>query len=429
MKLHNLIIQSYQTFQEQSQNAQVILLHPLSRYRSVLLAKLVNDPQIRTFYYALGPDDISLRTFIESITHDMANQHPTFGRHLNMLPHSIYEDFDQHVDLVLETFVNEISELSDSDFFLILDEYDRSDSADDIHRFVERLADKLPANCKLIINSRTLPRLPWVAMIAKKQAVMLLDNELIERDFYHNEKGNDYSLEVFALGPGYVLLNNTPVDAWEGHLPRLLFFFALDRPIVTRSEICQAFWPDLEPDQAVNVFHVTKRRLHKALNLDALVHNESHYQVNPELTVYYDVLDFVETLMIGRNPASPNRLEAWQRAAKLYRGPFLQGHNEAWINDRRTAFRTAYLEALSEMAQTWISRDRKELALKLYRQALDEDQTQEPFHQDIMRLYNDLGRRSEAVSHFQSLEKSFREQDLPVSHATKAVYEEIMARG
>jgi DNA-binding SARP family transcriptional activator len=428
MKIHEIIQQSYDALLTQAQHNKVLLLHPQSKYRSVLLARMLNETSVNTFYYAMGPDDVNLQAFMNNITHDLANQHPTFGRHLNMLPHEVYDNFNNQVDLILQTFVREITELSsDKLLILIFDEYDRSDEADDIHRFIENLADQMPPNCRVVINSRSLPRLPWVAMIAKRQAALLLDHELITRDFYRNYKGPEYRLEVFALGPGNVLLDNRTVDTWEGHLPRLLFFFALDRPIITRSEICHAFWPDLESDQAVNVFHVTKRRLHKALGIDVLVHTETHYQVNPDVSVYYDVLDFVEILMRARDENNPDRFEDWQKAAKLYRGPFLQGHNEPWIENRRVAFRTGYLEALTEMAQVWISRDRQEQALKLYRQALDEDFTREEIHRGIMKLYNGLGRRSEAVAHYQQMEKTFHDKGLKISPETLTLYNDIMA--
>jgi DNA-binding SARP family transcriptional activator len=427
MALNERINAAYAALLEQLERANVLLLHPRSKYRSVLLAMLVNDDDVKTYYYALAPDDINLPAFIQSITHDLANQHPTFGRHLNMMSKEVFADMEKHVDVVLQNFVAELSELSDEPYMLIFDEYDRSDAADDIHRFVEHLADYLPANCRLIINSRTLPRLPWVSMVAKKQAALLLDDHLIEEDFYENKRDQAYDLEVFALGPGYVIHKGTEIHSWEGHLPRLLFFFTLDKPIVTRSEICNAFWPELEIDQAVNVFHVTKRRLHKALGFDVLVHNETHYQINPEMHVYYDVLDFVETLMKGRNPNNPNPFEAWQHAAKLYRGPFLQGHNDPWIEERRVAFRAGYLEALTQMAQAWIGKDRKELALKLYRQALDEDNSREDIHREIMKLYKDLGRRSEAVKHYQDLEKSFSDSGKKISTQTVEVYNEIVS--
>ncbi|MBZ0298269.1 MAG: hypothetical protein K8J31_00925, partial [Anaerolineae bacterium] len=180
MRLHDLIEQSYDNFLEQSRDARVILLHPRSRYRSVLVAKLINAPDMKVFYYALGPDDINLNSFLSGITHDLANQHPTFGRHINILPPN--EAKNMHV--LLDTFALDLSEMSDEPFLLILDEYDRSDSADDVQMFVDKLISRLPENCRLVINSRTLPRLPWVSLIAQKCAVLLQDEKLISQNFY-----------------------------------------------------------------------------------------------------------------------------------------------------------------------------------------------------------------------------------------------------
>src|SRR5690606_6761813 len=246
VRLHDLIEQSYAIFQEQAKNARIILLHPRSRYRSILVARLINDPNMNAFYYALGPDDINLTSFLSGLTHDLANQHPTFGRHINILPPNGKQD----VDVLLETFARDLSEMSDEPFLLILDEYDRSDSADDVQMFIDRLVGLLPENCRLVLNSRTLPRLPWVSLIAQKWAVLLQDEKLIDRNLYGISTTGDNELQVFALGPGYILMNGQTIDTWEGHLPRLLFFFALDRPSITRSEICQAFWPELVTDQA-----------------------------------------------------------------------------------------------------------------------------------------------------------------------------------
>lgn len=423
MQLHNLIDQTFQAFQEQAANAKVILLHPRSRYRSVLVAKLINTSDLKVYYYAMGQDDINLHSFLTGITHDLANQHPTFGRHTNILPQESYDN----LEVLLDTFARDLAEISDEPYFLILDEYDRSDSADDIQMFIEKLVNRLPDNCRIVINSRTLPRLPWVSLIAQKKAVLLEDHQLIRHDFYEIETEGKNKLEVYALGPGYVLMNGKPIDTWEGHLPRLLFFFALDRPIITRSEICQAFWPELDTDQAVNVFHVTKRRLHKALDMDVLVHDGGYYRVNPDLAVQYDVMDFVEALMEGRNEENPNRVAAWHRAVDMYRGPFLQGHTDRWIVDRRRDFQSGYLEALTEMAYVRLNEDRPEQALGLFQRALAEDQSRESLHRDVMQLYTRLGRRSEAAAHYQRLVEELRKDGREPVKETQTLYKEIMS--
>ena len=423
MELNGLIAASYRAFQERTPGASVVLLHPASRYRSMLVAQLMNDPSIRVFYYAMGPDDVNVRSFLSGITHDLANQHPTFGRHLNQIHFETQED----LDVLLSAFLSDLNDLSDEPFLLILDEYDRTDSADDLQTFVEGMISRLPSHCKLVLNSRTLPRLPWVSFIAQKKAVILQDDHLVAQDFYGMKTEGETKLEVFALGPGYVLLNGKQIDTWEGHLPRLLFFFALDRPVVTRSEICQAFWPDLDNDQAVNVFHVTKRRLHKALDFDVLVHEGGYYRVNPDVSIYYDIMAFVGALVKGRSPETEDKAAVWQEAIDLYRGPFLQGHSDDWIVQRRSDYQTGYLEALSEMARIRLEEGRQENALGLLLRAVSENDRYEPIHRQIMQLYANLGRRSEAAAHYQKLVDKLKSDGKEPEPETQELYATIMS--
>lgn len=423
MKLHEIIDNVFRVFTEYAVDSRLILLHPESRYRSLLVAHLINTPNLNVFYYALGPDDINVQSFLNGLMHDVANQQPTFGRHLNML---LSQDAE-NIEILLDTFSRDLSELSTEPFYFVLDEYDRSDSADDIQMFIEKLVDRLPEHCRLVINSRTLPRLPWVSMIAKKSAVLLNDDQLIRDNFYDSEGQGTQPLEVYTLGPGFVLLDDKVIDTWEGHLPRLLFFFALDKPVITRSEICHAFWPELDMDQAVNVFHVTKRRLHKALNMDVLVHDDGYYRINPDLNIDYDAIEFVTLLMQGRNQDNPDRIQAWQRAIEMYRGPFLQGHSDEWIVARRRDFQAGYLEALAEMAHVRLAEDRPEHALGLLLRALAEDGKKEILHREVMQLYTRLGRRSEAAAHYQRFMEDMRKLGRSVSDETRAVYEEIMS--
>jgi DNA-binding SARP family transcriptional activator len=424
MVLNTVIDAAYQTFMERTTDASIVLLHPESRYRSMLVAQLMSDPELQTFYYAMGPDDVNVRSFLSGITHDLANQHPTFGRYLNQLQ---FEDED-NMEALLNAFVDDLSDLSDERLILILDEYDRTNGADDIQAFVEQAALRVPPHCQIVINSRGLPRLPWVSLIARNKAVLLRDDEQVSRNFYNMPtEGGALHLEVHALGPGYVMLDGEQIDTWEGHLPRLLFFFALDRPVVTRSEICQAFWPDLDNDQAVNVFHVTKRRLHKALDFDVLVHEEGYYRVNSQVSVSYDIMEFVSALVDGRSPDVADKSAIWQQAFDLYRGPFLQGHSDEWILQRRADYQQGYLEALSEMARLRLEEGRQEHALGLLQRAVQENDRYEPIHRQIMQLYADLGRRSEAAAHYQKLVEQLKADGEEPEYETQALYDSIMS--
>jgi DNA-binding SARP family transcriptional activator len=423
MSLRELVAPSTETVAAHYASNKLLLIHPSSRYRTLLIAALLESRPAPLYYFSMGIGDVSLAQFLTSLTHDLAEQSPTFGRHLNQ----VRSDNPENIEQLADALAADLDELTDQDYLLILDEYDRADDVAEIQSLTEALLARLPDQCHLLINSRTLPRLPWVALVAKHEAVVLKDSRLLTSGFYSESLTENPNVEVYALGPGYVMVNGQNVTTWEGHLPRLLFFFALDRPMVTRSDICQAFWPDLPLDQAVNVFHVTKRRLHKALGFDVLVHKGGHYRINPALHLQYDVLEFVGSLVEARGAEGEEAAEAWQYAVDIYRGDYLQGHDDEWIVERRADFREGYLEALTALARIREEQGEDEVALGLYLRAVNEAQNREDLHRAIIRLYGELGRRSEAAEHYQRLEKEFEERyNISPSPETKQVYEEVI---
>jgi DNA-binding SARP family transcriptional activator len=423
MSLKELVTPSLEALAAHYTSNKLLLIHPSSRYRTLLIASLLDSSPCPLFYYSLGVADVSLPQFLTSLTHDLADQHPTFGRYLSQARNHDPENLPE----LAAALAADLSELNDLDYLLVLDEYDRIDSIPEIQVFIEYLLDQLPPHCHLLINSRTLPRLPWVALVARHEAVVLKDARLLTSGFYSESLLENPNVEVFALGPGYVMVNGQHVSTWEGHLPRLLFFFALDRPMVTRADICQAFWPELPLDQAVNVFHVTKRRLHKALGFDALTHEGGFYRVNPMLNLQYDVLEFVGSLVEARTSEPAAGAAHWQHAIDLYRGDYLQGHNDRWITGRRGDFREGYLEALTSLAHYREVEGQNEAALGLYLRAVSESYNREDLHREVLRLYGKLGRKSEAAEHYRAFTKELAERfDMDPSHETQAVYEAVI---
>ncbi|MFN8377109.1 MAG: BTAD domain-containing putative transcriptional regulator [Anaerolineae bacterium] len=399
----------------------LVLLEPTSRYRSLLVASLLERKDRPVLYYALGPDDSDLPIFLTSLGRSLADQQPLGGQSLLALTgtESVLPD------TWIEALLADLARVSD-DVLLILDEYDRSDSSDDVQAFMTELAGKLPPKATILINSRNTPRLPWVALIAKRRATVIsTENAEIRFPVATVVAEPQTPIDVYALGPGFVLLDNTAVESWEGHLPRLLFFFALERPAVTRSEICSAFWPDLDIEQAVNVFHVTKRRLHKALGMDALLHEDGFYLLNPALEIRSDVHEFVDLLLSARRATPESRLTYLLQAVDTYRGPYLQGHDDAWIAARRADYLDGYVEALSALSDIYLSQDRREQALAHLLRALAADFDRPALQRDVMKLYIDMGRRYEAAAHYKDVKSRLSKLRRRVWPEVEALYQEI----
>ncbi|HRE47463.1 MAG TPA: BTAD domain-containing putative transcriptional regulator, partial [Aggregatilineales bacterium] len=298
-------------------------------------------------------------------------------------------------------------------------------------KFLEALIENAPAHCHIVLSGRGLPRLPWMALIARRKAIMLRDAEIIRRNFYDNQSLDNPRLRLTGFGQGEVNLDGRVVTGWEGHLPRLLLFFALERPYTTRSEMCVEFWPELQVDQAVNVFHVTKRRLHKALDgigNDILIHVGSYYRIIADLTLHYDVDDFVGAILAGRLAEDPaERLAAWNRVIELHAHPFLQGHPEKWIVRRRHDYLTGWIEAMTGIAAQRHAEGRTENALLLYQKAVGEDVRRQDIHRQIMALYSELGRRSEIQTYYGRMRDDLKAAGTAIEGETKSLYETLMA--
>jgi DNA-binding SARP family transcriptional activator len=65
--------------------------------------------------------------------------------------------------------------------------------------------------------------------------------------------------------------------------------------------------------------------------------------------------------------------------------------------------------------------------LGLFQRALAEDFSRENVHQDVMKLYAKMGRRSEAAAHYQRLVEEFKKEGREPSADTSDVYKEIMS--
>lgn len=412
-----------------AKHSRLILLHPDTPYRTLLPIKLYQEQRTKSFYYACTPNDVSLGAFLENIAKQMAHQHTTFGQYLNKLPQDYFNNASKYQNELFDVLRQELTAISESPFYLFITHFDLCNTRHDITQFLQGLVNYLPPHSTLVLSGRDIPRLSWLALIAKKQASILTNSYSLTENFYGNLGTTTPRIQALAFQYGQVLVNNELTESWEGHLPRLLLFFTLEYPTVTRAEICRSFWQELEEDQAVNVFHVTKRRMNKALHADVLAFDNHAYRVPVSASISYDAMQFVESLAKARHAVQNNEktaVEYWQHAINLYQAPFLDGYYEQWIVTSRQAFRDGYQEALSQLAHLWaVEPNKQEQAIRIYARILEEDYANDVAHQGLLSLYALLGRRLEAIKHYQKLEATFQTLQLPIPDTLKALYSTI----
>lgn len=210
-------------------------------------------------------------------------------------------------------------------------------------------------------------------------------------------------LEVYALGAGRVLLNGRLIESWDGVLPRALFFYLIDRGMVTRAEIFETFWPKLSLKEATNVFHVTKRKINEVLKTDLTVYLSGYYHIAPHIQLSYDVSVFNHLVQEASIALVSESANLFTQALALYRGDFLNQMDMDWITPRREDARAACADAYVGLGRIEQERGDNARALYHYHRAVALHPTREDVVESMMHLYIAQNQPAEALRCYQAL--------------------------
>jgi two-component SAPR family response regulator len=255
-------------------------------------------------------------------------------------------------------------------------------------------------------------------MVARGDAIILGTEHRKDSVMFRIEQAPKPQLEVYSLGRGYALVNGQPITNWDGALPRNLFFFFIDHPLVTRDEIFSTFWPDLSVKEATNVFHVTKRKISERIGMkvgepgsyELTQYSGGFYMPSEKVVRHYDVADFqeaVERAMIASDEREEEAL--LKRAIDFYKAPFLQTIEMRWTAERREALRQLSTQALIGMGRICKRHEDDHKALGFFIRALKEAPEREDIHREVMNLYLKLGMLEDARQQYKKLEQILRE--------------------
>jgi two-component SAPR family response regulator len=245
-------------------------------------------------------------------------------------------------------------------------------------------------------------------------------------------------LEVYALGRGYALVNGQQITNWDGALPRNLFFYFVDHPLVTRDEIFETFWPDLSVKEATNVFHVTKRKISERIGMkidetgsyELTQYSGGFYMPSDKIIRHYDAGDFqdsVERAMTTLDEREENIL--LERAIDLYKGPYLQTIEMKWTQDRREVMRQSYAQALIMMGRIAKRRENDQSALGFFSRALKEVPEREDIHREVMGTYLKLNMVEDAAAQYKRLQTILHDKlGIDPSRETRELNQLIEAR-
>ena len=221
------------------------------------------------------------------------------------------------------------------------------------------------------------------------------------------------ALRVRTLGQAEVLVAGRPAE-WHAHTAEELFFYLLSYPEGrSKVEILETLW-GLDPDPvANNRFRVTVFRVRTALgNPGAILEDHGRYRLAEAVLHSTDLFDFYQALSEGhRVPCEQTRLEKFGRAISIYQGDYLPGFSTNWVSQAREEHKTAYVQALLEVALIHYDREDWRAASSYLERALQADPyIGENHHQRLMWCLAASGDRYGAIEHYRRFVKFLREE-------------------
>lgn len=399
---------SFDNFKKLSEGSKVILLYPWSNYRNVFLTYFLDNAREGLLYYRIPDYHDRISIWLQGLINELDHVLGGFGSSTRSI---LSDGTPQQLGEALAADLNAYGKDST---VLYLDELDRVNQDDNFRNFIDSLVRSLGPNVQLAVNSRMLTYQPWIDYVASGEAVVLGTSHRRSNLMFTVESTPRPQLEIYTFGRGYALINGYQIENWDGALPRNLFFYFIDNPLVTRDQIFETFWPKLSVKEATNVFHVTKRKITERIsvrvddpgNFELTKYSAGFYMPSEKLVRHYDVTDFEEcveqALMITDDI---EREKLYRKAIEIYKAPFLQTVNMPWVTKRRQELQIAYSEALIGMGRINVRRQRFEDALGFFVRSLKEAPQREDIHREVMTMYMNLGRPEDARDQYRKLEE------------------------
>ena len=429
MLSHVVTSVSFESFRASSEGKKIILLYPWTNHRNIFLSYFLNDLNEGLLYYRLPERSSGLAHWVGGLVDEIRYVEAGFGHSLEQIL------ADGTPSEIGEALAADLAGLELERVVLYLDELDRIPQDEHFRQFMNAVIANLPDKAQLAINSRLLTYDPWISWVNRDEVVVLGTEHRSSNLLFAKATSVKPQLEVYAFGRGHAVSNGQEISSWDGALPRNLFFYFIDNPLVTRDQIFEIFWPKLSVRDATNVFHVTKRKITERIsvyvddgkNYELTTYSTGFYVPSDKIVRHYDVADF-EQAMEGAllSDDAHERELLYLRAIEIYKAPFLHPVKLPWVEARRDQLKAMYAEALIGMARLKTDLGAWEEALGYYARALKEVPQREDIHRGAMQMYINLGRNADARQQYTLLERMLRRKlGVKPSSETQALIEQL----
>ncbi len=246
------------------------------------------------------------------------------------------------------------------------------------------------------------------------------------------------SLKLILFGPPRVEREGQPVDVTRRKALALLSYLAATGQPHSRDTLATLFWPDVPQRQARGNLRRALSDLNAEIGDDVLLLDGETVALNVD-GVESDVARFRACLAACSahdhrpDDVCPNCVPLLAEAADLYQADFLAGFTlrdtvefDDWQYFEAEGLRQDLASALARLVEGLVVRADYEAAISYARRWVALDRLHEPAHQQLMRLYAQLGRRHDALRQYRACAETLdSELGISPSPETEMLYQRI----
>jgi DNA-binding SARP family transcriptional activator len=250
-------------------------------------------------------------------------------------------------------------------------------------------------------------------------------------------------LTINMLGPVEIFRDPTrslAADAWTTKRARDILCFIASRRHrrASKDTIIDTFWGEADFEAVEKNFHPTVSHIRKALNSNQplkqnfLLYRDGDYQLSPNFSYYIDTEEFDRLVAEGETARRAREFDrciaSYEAAIAIYRGDFMQGSYDDWVEEQRSYYREQHLRMLEALAAVAQKTEDWTRSLQLAQEILRNDPFREDVHCMMMRAHAGQGNRHAVKDQYQTLSKLLK-KELGVEPAaeTQKVYRELIA--
>lgn len=216
-------------------------------------------------------------------------------------------------------------------------------------------------------------------------------------------------VRVYTLGKPRVAVGAKIITKWRTPQAQELLLYLLERGSASRDQILSALWPDDDPySQSTSTkFRLARFRLKEALGISVCLRQEgprTEDRWSLAVPTWYDAREFEQladqAVFSNLKEHSEVAISLFREALTHWSGPYLDGMNCAWSEDRRLELQRRYHEVLEQVAELELSHEEVDRAIDHYCRLLQEDPYREAAHRGLMRCYVLRGETARALEQY-----------------------------